>query len=118
MVMGVGQGDVLSPLLFNLYFGPSRALDATSLPYPAGVTIGIGATAVTVKELKYADGIFNPAEEPGVLQLVASETNAWCDAWGMMYGLGAKKTELVAFIPPRAVNLHPPSPTYHYYGTP
>lgn len=39
-----------------------------------------------------------------MLQLVATETNAWCTAWGMTVGLGTKKTELVA-LAPRALSM-------------
>ena len=117
MVMGVGQGDVLSPLLFNLFI-ESLGRHIAALPGYAGVSVGVGASAVTVKELKYADDICNPANDPLQLQLVASETDAWCTAWGMVVGMGAKKTELVAFIPPRRLNAHPPLPLITIRGVP
>ena len=66
------------------------------------------------KELKYADDIANPATTPSELQLVLNATVEWCDAWGMQIGLGAKKTEAVAFIPPRTQ--HGPLPELSVKG--
>ena len=119
MSMGVGQGDVLSPLLFN-FFIESLGRFVASRPGYSGVTIGsVGSPdgSVTVKELKYADDICNPAETPQELQIVANATDAWCDAWGMQLGLGNKKTEAVAFIPPRQRAAHPPLPRLSANGT-
>ena len=73
MCMGVGQGDVLSPLLFNLFI-ESLGRHISSLKDFAGVTVGDGATSFTVRELKYADDICNPAESPQELQLVLNAT--------------------------------------------
>ena len=117
MAMGVGQGDVLSPLLFNL-FCESLSRHILSLPGYNGITVGVGADAVNVKELKYADDICNPAETPNELQLVLNATVAWCDAWGMTLGLGMKKTEAVPFIPPRNIKQHPPLPALSVKGVP
>lgn len=100
MVMGVGQGDVLSPLLFNLFI-ESLSRHIAAIPGFTGVTIGSGSSDVTVKELKCADDICNPSNDAHQLQLIANETDSCCRAWGMVIGMGAKKIELVAFIPPR-----------------
>ena len=115
MVMGVGQGDVLSPILFNCFIeGLGRHI--ASLPGYNGITVGAGADAVNVKELKYADDICNPADTPQQLQLVLNATVAWCDAWGMSLGMGMKKTEAVAFIPPRSVAAHALLPLFTAKG--
>ena len=119
MSMGVGQGDVLSPLLFN-FFIESLGRYVASRPGYSGVTIGSADSpggSVTVKELKYADDICNPAETPQELQIVLNATVAWCNAWGMQLGLGNKKTEAVAFIPPRQRADHPPLPRLSANGT-
>jgi hypothetical protein len=118
MSMGVGQGDVLSPLLFN-FFIESLGRYVSSRPGYNGVTVGSvdgPGGSVTVKELKYADDICNPAESARELQVVLNATVEWCDAWGMQLGLGGKKTEAVAFIPPRLRRAHPPLPLLSVKG--
>jgi hypothetical protein len=112
MSMGVGQGDVLSPLLFN-FFIESLGRYIASRPGYNGVTVGTAdgpGGSITVKELKYADDVCNPAETPTELQIVLNATVEWCDAWGMQLGLGGKKTEAVAFVPPRQRAVHPQLP--------
>ena len=112
MSMGVGQGDVLSPLLFN-FFIESLGRYVSSRPGYNGVTVGsLGGPggSVTVKELKYADDVCNPSETPQELQIVLNATVDWCEAWGMQLGLGGKKTEAVAFVPPRQRAAHPALP--------
>ena len=118
MSMGVGQGDVLSPLLFN-FFIESLGRYVSSRPGINGVSIGAAdrpGGLVTVKELKYADDVVNPATTPQELQLVLNATVEWCDAWGMQIGLGSKKTEAVAFVPPRLRGSHPPLPQLSVKG--
>ena len=118
MCMGVGQGDVLSPLLFN-FFIESLGRYVSSRPNVRGVSVGDingPGGCITVKELKYADDIANPATVPTELQLVLNATVEWCDAWGMQIGLGSKKTEAVAFIPPRMRATHPMLPQLSVKG--
>ena len=118
MSMGVGQGDVLSPLLFS-FFIESLGRYVSSRPGINGVSIGAPndpAGPITVKELKYADDVANPATTPSELQLVLNATVEWCDAWGMQIGLGSKKTEAVAFIPPRLRASHPLLPQLSVKG--
>ena len=69
-----------------------------------------------MKELKYADDVANPATTASELQLVLNATVEWCDAWGMQIGLGSKKTEAIAFIPPRARSTHGPLPVLSVKG--
>jgi hypothetical protein len=52
MTEGVGQGDVLSPLLFNLVIEPLTKMLLTDLQY-AGVTVA----GVNLRDKKYADDI-------------------------------------------------------------
>ena len=118
MSMGVGQGDVLSPLLFS-FFIESLGRYVSSRPGINGVSIGAPndpAGSITVKELKYADDVANPATTPSELQVVLNATVEWCDAWGMQIGLGSKKTEAVAFIPPRLRASHPLLPQLSVKG--
>jgi len=114
---GSRPGRRFVPLLFNLFI-ESLGRHIAALPGLTGVTVGSGPSAVTVKELKYADDICNPSNDAHLLQLVANETDAWCRAWGMVIGMGAKKTELVAFIPPRNVKAHPALPLITIRGIP
>jgi hypothetical protein len=102
MVDGVGQGDPLSCILFNLFMEPLlRSLDA--LPGTSGVAVGDLPTAAGVaprlhvryRVLAFADDLVAPTTSPDELQLVLNHVLRWCDAWGME--LGVKKTQAVHF---------------------
>jgi hypothetical protein len=95
MVMGVGQGDVLSPLLFNLFIESLSRYIACQPGFD-----GINVHGVVVKELKYADDICNPASTPAQLQTALDATKRWSDAWGIELGLGELKTQALALRPP------------------
>ena len=118
MVDGVGQGDPLSCILFNLFMEPLlRSLDALS--GTSGVAVGdlpVGAGAaprpgVHFRVLAFADDLVTPTCSPDELQLVLDHVLRWCDEWGME--LGVKKTQAVHFPCPAsrraaAAAGHPP----------
>jgi hypothetical protein len=118
MVDGVGQGDPLSCILFNLFMEPLlRSLDALS--GTSGVAVGdlpasSGAAprpGVRFRVLAFADDLVTPTCSPDELQLVLDHVLRWCDEWGME--LGVKKTQAVHFPCPAsrraaAAAGHPP----------
>ena len=111
MVDGVGQGDPLSCILFNLFIEPLGRYVA-SLRGFAGVDID----GVNVKELKFADDIVNPSRSAAELQLVLDATQRWCADWGMQIGL--KKTQAMYFPRPRDKSAPPVLPQLHVNGSP
>ena len=110
MKLGLGQGDVLSPLLFNI-FTESMTRYVRSVPGYDGVTIreeGTTAT-VTVKETKYTDDSAFLTTSTAQLQLAARACVRWCNAWGLQVSLGEKKTEAMAFPAPSRRGQPPPA---------
>lgn len=100
MAAGVGQGSVLSPLLFILFL---ESLNRTLLADPRldGVSIAIpGHNTLRILDLFYADDIVILAPSAAQLSIALSVVADWCTAWQMEIGTGRSKTEAVAFIPP------------------
>ena len=122
MLMGVGQGDVLSPLLFNFYLmslvhklgkAGLEGVLVSPLPTPAAANVR-APPAVRVSDLLYADDAAIAAPSTAQLQIAADVCYAWSVDWGMPIGTGARKTECVAFDPPehagRRRTTSPPNP--------
>jgi len=102
---GVGQGDPLSCIVFNLFMEPLlRSLD--SLPGTNGITVGPTASPATsghrapvrYSVLAFADDLACPVTSPDEIQLILDHVLRWCQAWGME--LGVKKTQAVHFPRP------------------
>ena len=89
--VGLKQGCVLSPLLFNLYTS-----DLVKLLESTGRGISLGD--ITLYILLYADDIALLAESPEDMQVLLDNLCSWCDAWGLQ--INVDKTQLVHFRPP------------------
>ena len=95
MLLGLGQGDVLSPLLFNLFTDSMTRYVKAIADYR-----GLNTFGVKVGELKYADDSAFFGDTPEQLQLVACAVQQWCEAWGLMVSTGTAKTEAMCFPAP------------------
>ena len=87
---GVGQGDVLSPLLFNLFIESLQRYLAIELP---GVRIG----ELTLRALLYADDIAVLCSSPDEVQSAIDAIGRWTAAWGLKMNIGKGKTEAVPY---------------------
>jgi len=117
MAAGVGQGSVLSPLLFILFL---ESLNRTLLADPRldGVSIAIpGHDTLRILDLFYADDIVILAPSAAQLSIALSVVADWCTAWQMEIGTGRSKTEAVAFVPPALRVADAPLPAALVHGS-
>ena len=98
MCDGLGQGDALSPLLFNLFIESlarmlktTKGLNGVTLKR-MGTQHHPDAADVNVKVLMYADDVAVIAEYAEQLQLALDTIGIWCDKWDMQLGIGTQKT--------------------------
>jgi len=100
---GVGQGFVISPMLFSLFINSlARFLKHKGV---AGVRVGLGA-GTYISSLFFADDICCPCESPEEAQRVARLIEEWCEAWGMEMNVGVRKTAVLPMLCP-AQRAHP-----------
>jgi len=90
--VGVPQGDVLSPWLFNIFI---ESLIRTIRADP--VLRGVHEFGMTIKELMYADDLSCPCDDRDQSQRALDIVNNWCRYWGMEMNIGCGKTEVVVF---------------------
>ena len=99
---GLGQGRVLSSLLFVLFL-ESYLRTIKSTPGLEGISIKTRHTKTsenpTVSNLGYIDDVVVPLRFHQ-LKLFFEVTLAWSKDWGMPVSLGAGKTEILPLIPP------------------
>ena len=92
--IGVPQGDVLSPWLFNLF------IESLVRTLKADITFtGVNAFGINVKELLYADDLALLCNDRAQVQRALDIVSAWCSDWGMQISTGKKKTEVLVFPP-------------------
>ena len=85
----LGQGSVLSPLLFNLVVNGAAAAIKRSCP---GVSLGVEPGAPNVSTLLYADDLCILAETQEELQRALDSLSEWARAWRFEFSAGEKKT--------------------------
>jgi len=97
ITIGVPQGDVLSPWLFNLF------VESLIRTIRADATFtGVCEFGITVKELMYADDLSMLCTSRQQAERALEIVNFWCHMWGMRINTGAGKTEVLVFgeVPP------------------
>ena len=92
ITIGVPQGDVLSPWLFNLFV---ESLIRTIRADP--VFTGVCEFGITIKELMYADDLSMPCTSRLQVQRALEIVTQWCCTWGMRINTGTGKTEVLVF---------------------
>lgn len=103
MRMGVGQGDVLSPLLFNIFIESlSDHLHGRCTPVSFCLEAGdkYKHLSVPILDTKYADDVAILATSHAGVQRALNAVQDWCSAWGMALGIGNLKTQAMLFPAP------------------
>ncbi len=114
MYQGVGQGDPLSPILFDIFIQTlARRLQQAGLK---GVRVGReGDTAhrfIRILELLYADDLAVIVEDPAELQKALDVIDKWCAEYGMEVSTSKGKTEAMCFPAPGAAAPQLPALTF------
>jgi hypothetical protein len=98
---GVAQGDVLSPLLFDLYIeGLNRFLNSVN---GVGLAASAGGRTLRVPDLMYADDVCVPCTGRLAAQLACDAVERWRVDFGLEVGGGRGKTEAVMICGPSCV---------------
>lgn len=87
---GLPQGDVLSPLLFNLFISVLMRRIARDAVY-RGVQFP-GKAELQLKDLWYADDMVGLADSPQQVQYLLGIIQEWSADWGVEVGVGQGKT--------------------------
>jgi hypothetical protein len=96
MAEGVGQGDILSPILFALFIETLavrlRKANLEGVVFPMTTPSG-----PKVSDLLYADDLAAVTQKAEELQTVADIVHGWCADYGMTANIGPSKTEAMHF---------------------
>lgn len=98
MLLGLGQGDILSPLLYNLFTEPLTRFILQVASTPDSGYEGINVMGVLMTELKYADDSALVSRTLHGIRRIALAFYYWCKAWGL--DISFDKTEAMALFPP------------------
>ena len=81
--LGVGQGDILSPLLFNLFIDSLSRYLNTPDSLLDGVTVGEGNEdiAITLNHILYADDLAAISGSREGLERLGTRVTQWCAQW-------------------------------------
>ena len=91
---GLGQGRVLSPLLFNLVMNGAAAAVRRLCQ---GVRLGPDSDAPRVTTLLYADDLAILADSPEELQRALDALSAWDRDYGFTFSAGPDKSAVMIF---------------------
>jgi hypothetical protein len=107
---GLAQGDVLSPLLFNLYITVLMNRLRRLRGY-AGVTWQGVVEGPNIRDLWYADDMLAFGHSAPQIQTVLDTIHEWSRDWGIDVGTGTGKTN-VMFVPAAPGTVAPTEPLH------
>ena len=110
-LVGVKQGDPLSPLLFGLFIDRIEAFLKSKLP-----NIGAKLMDKIIQLLLYADDLALMAEQPDEMQALLDCLKAFCEATKLTVSI--KKSEVVLFNKQFCTKAVPESAKFTYDGIP
>ena len=96
---GVGQGNVSSPIFWNIFFNSLNLYLEGVAPH-LGVTVGAGPDSTLIVSLAFADDVGGLTDTPEKAQELLRLVEKWCAAWGMKMNVGIKKTAVLPLIHP------------------